>query len=168
MMYWRCLDSTPWAKYVPETYYKMADERLDRLLARGDIPPPWETPDEHIAYPAEDVNSTVDDTIAGPDFKPRKHAVSDGSASSSSGEESDEAEVDFADPASTKSTSKRGRSSSDDDSDAPLVAAVSATRQKSGSGSARPSSGRQEAFSDTCQVFRFTPSEVGARRCGLR
>jgi hypothetical protein len=141
MMYWWRLDSTPWSKYVPETFYEMADKRLDRLLTRGDVPPSWEAPDEHIAYPDEDVDSTVDDTNADPDFKPREHAVSDGSVSLSSEEESDEAE--FADPASTKSASKRGRSSSDDDSDAPLVATVNAKRQKSGSGSARPSSGRQ-------------------------
>jgi hypothetical protein len=83
--------------------YEMADERLDRLLARGDVPRPWEAPDEHIAYPDEDVASTVDATNADPGFNPREHAVSDGSASSSSGEESDEAEVDFADPAFTKS-----------------------------------------------------------------
>jgi len=139
MMYWRRLDSTPRSKYVPETFYEMADERLDRLLARGDVPPPWEAPDEHIDYPDEDVDSTVDDTNADPDFKPLEHAVSDGSASSSSGEDSDEAE--FADPASVKSTSKRGRSSSD--SDAPLVVAVNAKRQKSSSGSARQGSGRQ-------------------------
>jgi hypothetical protein len=139
MMYWRRLDSTPWSKYVPETFYEMADERLDRLLARGDVPPPWEAPDEHIAYPDEDVDSTVDDTNADPDFKPLEHAVSGGSASSSSGEDSEEAE--FADPASVKSTSKRGRSSSD--SDAPLVVAVNAKRQKSSSGSARQGSGRQ-------------------------
>jgi hypothetical protein len=139
MMYWRRLDSTPWSKYVPETFYEMADERLDGLLARGGVPPPWEAPDEHIAYPDEDVDSTVDDTNADPDFKPLEHAVSGGSASSSSGEDSEEAE--FADPASVKSTSKRGRSSSD--SDAPLVVAVNAKRQKSGSGSARQGSGRQ-------------------------
>ncbi|POM67532.1 Hypothetical protein PHPALM_16451 [Phytophthora palmivora] len=32
MMYWRRLDQTPWSKYVPEAYYEMADERLDRRL----------------------------------------------------------------------------------------------------------------------------------------
>jgi hypothetical protein len=139
----RCLGPDHLEEPFVRIIYEMADERLDQLLARGDVPPPWEAPDEHIAYPDEDVDSTVDDTNADPGFNPREHAVSDGSASSSSGEQSDEAEVDFADPASTKSVSKRGRSSSDDDSDASLVATVNTKRQKSSSGSARQSSGRQ-------------------------
>ncbi|EGZ27928.1 hypothetical protein PHYSODRAFT_258254 [Phytophthora sojae] len=54
MMYWRRLDKTPWSKYVPEAYYEMADERLDRCLRRGDVPPPWGNLDDHMVYPDED------------------------------------------------------------------------------------------------------------------
>ncbi|POM66895.1 Hypothetical protein PHPALM_17173 [Phytophthora palmivora] len=56
MMYWRRLDRTPWRKYVPEAYYEMADERLDRRLRRGDVPAPWGNLDDH--EPEESASSS--------------------------------------------------------------------------------------------------------------
>ncbi|POM75093.1 Hypothetical protein PHPALM_7849, partial [Phytophthora palmivora] len=64
MMYWRRLDRTPWSKYVPEAYYEMADERLDRRLRRGDVPAPWGNLDDHVVYPDEDADSTEDEEVA--------------------------------------------------------------------------------------------------------
>ncbi|POM75042.1 Hypothetical protein PHPALM_7903 [Phytophthora palmivora] len=89
MMYWRRLDKTPWSKYVPEAYYEMADERLDRRLRRGDIPAPWGNLDDHVVYPDEDADSTVDDIENDPEYQPPAQEPGE-SASSSSSEEEDE------------------------------------------------------------------------------
>ncbi|POM77271.1 Hypothetical protein PHPALM_5371 [Phytophthora palmivora] len=78
MMYWCRLDGTSWSKYVPEAYYEMADERLDRRLRRGDVPAPWGDLDDHVVYPDEDADSTA------PTQEPEE------SSSSSSSEEEDE------------------------------------------------------------------------------
>ncbi|GMF56086.1 unnamed protein product [Phytophthora fragariaefolia] len=67
----------------------MADERLNRLLSRGEVPPPWKTPDAHIEYSDEDADSTVDATNADPDFELVEEVASDGSGFSSSEDESD-------------------------------------------------------------------------------
>ncbi|POM61737.1 hypothetical protein PHPALM_29210 [Phytophthora palmivora] len=63
MMYWRCLDKTPWSKYVPEAYYEMADERLD---------------------------STVDDIENDPEYQPPAQEPGESASSSSSEEEEEE------------------------------------------------------------------------------
>ncbi|POM70129.1 Hypothetical protein PHPALM_13481 [Phytophthora palmivora] len=89
MMYWRCLDRIPWSKYVPEAYYEMADERLDRRLRRGDVPAPWGNLDDHVVYPDEDADSTVDDIENDPEYQPPAQEPGE-SASSSSSEEEDE------------------------------------------------------------------------------
>ncbi|POM63087.1 hypothetical protein PHPALM_27673, partial [Phytophthora palmivora] len=80
---------TPWSKYVPEAYYEMADERLDRRLRRGDIPAPWGNLDDHVVYPDEDADSTVDDIENDPEYQPPAQEPEE-SASSSSSEEEDE------------------------------------------------------------------------------
>ncbi|KAL3659289.1 hypothetical protein V7S43_015867 [Phytophthora oleae] len=85
MMYWQRLDVTPWSRFVPEIYYVMADERLDRLLKIGRAPPVWEPLDSHVPYPDEDAESTVDDPSKDPDFPVPS---SDGSLSES--EDSDD------------------------------------------------------------------------------
>ncbi|POM59372.1 hypothetical protein PHPALM_31908 [Phytophthora palmivora] len=89
MMYWRRLDTTPWSKYVPEAYYEMADERLDRRLRRGDVPAPWGNLEDHVVYPDEDADSTVDDIENDPEYQPPAQEPGE-SASSSSSEEEDE------------------------------------------------------------------------------
>ncbi|POM73308.1 Hypothetical protein PHPALM_9854 [Phytophthora palmivora] len=89
MMYWRRLDKTPCSKYVPEAYYEMADERLDRRLRRGDVPAPWENLDDHVVYPDEDADSTVDDVENDPEYQPPAQEPEE-SASSSGSEEEDE------------------------------------------------------------------------------
>ncbi|EGZ19818.1 hypothetical protein PHYSODRAFT_327999 [Phytophthora sojae] len=87
MMYWRRLDLTPWSKYVPEAYYEMADERLDRCLRRGDVPPPWGNLDDHMVYPDEDADSTVDDIENDPDYQPPAQELEESASSNSSEEE---------------------------------------------------------------------------------
>ncbi|EGZ25940.1 hypothetical protein PHYSODRAFT_326895 [Phytophthora sojae] len=90
MMYWCRLDLTPWSKYVPEAYYEMADERLDRCLRRGDVPPPWGNLDDHMVYPDEDADSTVDDIENDPDYQPPAQEPEESASSSSSEEEEEE------------------------------------------------------------------------------
>ncbi|POM65085.1 Hypothetical protein PHPALM_19268, partial [Phytophthora palmivora] len=58
----RHLDSTPWTKYVPEVYYQMADEVVDRHISAGDR-------DGHVNYPESDVESSVDSPKEDPDYK---------------------------------------------------------------------------------------------------
>ncbi|EGZ25712.1 hypothetical protein PHYSODRAFT_326700 [Phytophthora sojae] len=67
MMYWCRLDLTPWSKYVPEAYYEMADECLDR-----------------------DADSTVDDIENDPDYQPPAQELEESASSNSSEEEEEE------------------------------------------------------------------------------
>ncbi|POM76436.1 Hypothetical protein PHPALM_6321, partial [Phytophthora palmivora] len=90
MMYWCRLDKTPWSKYVPEAYYEMADERLDRRLRRGDVPAPWGILDDHVVYPDKDADSTVDDVENDPEYQPPTQEPEEGSSSSSSEDEDEE------------------------------------------------------------------------------
>ncbi|EGZ13456.1 hypothetical protein PHYSODRAFT_513453 [Phytophthora sojae] len=90
MMYWRRLVLTPWSKYVPEAYYEMADERLDRCLRRGDLPPPWRNLDDHMVYPDADADSTVDDIENDPDYQPPAQEPEENASSNSSEEEEEE------------------------------------------------------------------------------
>ncbi|POM81150.1 LOW QUALITY PROTEIN: Hypothetical protein PHPALM_919 [Phytophthora palmivora] len=79
----------PWSKYVPEAYYEMADESLDRRPRRGDVPAPWGNLDDHVVYPDEDADSTVDDIENDPEYQPPAQEPED-SASGSLSEEEDE------------------------------------------------------------------------------
>ncbi|POM71379.1 Hypothetical protein PHPALM_12065, partial [Phytophthora palmivora] len=90
MMYWRRLDKAPWSKYVPEAYYEMADERFDRRLRRGDVPAPCGNLDDHVVYPDEDADSTVDDVENDPEYQLPTQEPEESSSSSSSEEEDDE------------------------------------------------------------------------------
>ncbi|POM61705.1 hypothetical protein PHPALM_29244 [Phytophthora palmivora] len=65
----RHLDSTPWTKYVPEVYYQMADEVVDRHLLAGTKPAAWGDLDGHVNYPESDVESSVDNPKEDPDYK---------------------------------------------------------------------------------------------------
>ncbi|EGZ29490.1 hypothetical protein PHYSODRAFT_476185, partial [Phytophthora sojae] len=118
IMYWRHLDKTPWSKYVPDAYYKMADERLDRCLRRGDVPPPWGNLDDHMVYPDEDADSTVDDIENDPDYQPPtqepEESASSGSSEEEEEEDNDDAEDDneVEEPLEVKPPAKRPRSES--------------------------------------------------------
>ncbi|EGZ18862.1 hypothetical protein PHYSODRAFT_332589 [Phytophthora sojae] len=129
MMYWRRLDLTPWSKYVPEAYYETADERLDRCLRRSDVPPPWGNLDDHMVYPDEDADSTVDDIENDPDYQPPAQEPEESASSNSSEEEEvapetlediedaeddDDAEDDngVGEPLEVKPPAKRSRSES--------------------------------------------------------
>eukprot|EP00644_Phytophthora_capsici_P015491 jgi/Phyca11/20646/fgenesh1_pg.PHYCAscaffold_70_\ len=147
MMYWRRLDATPWSSYVPEVYYKMADERLDRLLNLDQLAPSWEPLDAHVPYPDEDVESTVDDTTADPDFKapPSEGSPSedeDDGNDSDSGSEPD---------GHTRKRPKRSRSQSSSDTDA------SAPPSKKSKAYKRASSGYQRQQTTRRQVTRNPP-----------
>ncbi|POM74898.1 Hypothetical protein PHPALM_8067, partial [Phytophthora palmivora] len=65
----RHLDSTPWTKYVPEVYYQMADEVVDRHLSAGTKPAAWGDLDGHVNYPESDVESSIDNPKEDPDYK---------------------------------------------------------------------------------------------------
>ncbi|KAG1699598.1 hypothetical protein DVH05_013007 [Phytophthora capsici] len=157
MMYWRRLDATPWSSYVPEVYYKMADERLDRLLNLDQLAPSWEPLDAHVPYPDEDVESMVDDTTADPDFKA---PPSDGSPSededdgndSDSGSESD---------GHTHKGSKRPRSQSSSDTDVPPPPSKKTKNYK------RASSGHRRQLTTRRQVTKNPPSGSTSRRRSL-
>ncbi|EGZ22998.1 hypothetical protein PHYSODRAFT_324264 [Phytophthora sojae] len=62
MMYTRRrLDLTPWSKFVPEAYYEMADERLDRRLRRGD--PPAQEPEESASSSSSEEEEVTLETL---------------------------------------------------------------------------------------------------------
>ncbi|POM72583.1 Hypothetical protein PHPALM_10674, partial [Phytophthora palmivora] len=65
----RHLDSTPWTKYVPEVYYQMADEVVDRHISAGTKPAAWGDLDGHVNYPESDVESSIDNPKEDPDYK---------------------------------------------------------------------------------------------------
>uniref|UniRef100_H3GWQ6 Uncharacterized protein n=1 Tax=Phytophthora ramorum TaxID=164328 RepID=H3GWQ6_PHYRM len=119
MMYWRRLDLTPWARYVPTTYYKMADERLDRKLRRGEVPPSWGNLDDHtIVYRDSETESVVDDKELDPDYAPPAQEVEDDDDSeSSSSEDEEDSEPKKSKTSGVESGSKRPHISSSDDSD---------------------------------------------------
>eukprot|EP00644_Phytophthora_capsici_P012832 jgi/Phyca11/13843/fgenesh1_pg.PHYCAscaffold_5_\ len=157
MMYWRRLDATPWSSYVPEVYYKMADERLDRLLNLDQLAPSWEPLDAHVPYPDEDVESTVDDTTADPDFKA---PPSDGSPSE------DEDDGNYSDSGCepdghTRRRPKRSRSQSSSDTDAPAPPPKKSKAYK------RASSGYQRQQTTRRQVTKNPSSGLSSRRRSL-
>ncbi|POM63537.1 Hypothetical protein PHPALM_21044 [Phytophthora palmivora] len=65
----RRLDSTPSTKYVPEVYYQMADEVVDRHILASTEPAVWGDLDGHVNYPESDVEATVDNPKEDPDYK---------------------------------------------------------------------------------------------------
>ncbi|POM66006.1 LOW QUALITY PROTEIN: Hypothetical protein PHPALM_18201 [Phytophthora palmivora] len=65
----RHLDSTPWTKYIPEVYYQMANEVVDRHILAGTRPAAWGDLDGHVNYPESDVESKFDNPKADPDYK---------------------------------------------------------------------------------------------------
>eukprot|EP00644_Phytophthora_capsici_P018301 jgi/Phyca11/21562/fgenesh1_pg.PHYCAscaffold_101_\ len=157
MMYWRRLDATPWSSYVSEVYYKMADERLDRLLNLDQPAPSWEPLDAHVPYPDEDVESTVDDTTADPDFQapPSERSPSedeDDGNDSDSGSESD---------GHTRRCSKRSRSQSSSATDA------SAPPSKKSKAYKRASSGYQRQQTTRRQVTKNPSSGSSSCRRSL-
>ncbi|POM66565.1 Hypothetical protein PHPALM_17554 [Phytophthora palmivora] len=97
MMYWRHLDKTPWSKYVPEVYYEMADERMDRRLRRSDVPAPWGNLDDHVVYPDEDADSTADDVENDPEYQPPVQEPEERTSSSGSEEEDEEVDPEILD-----------------------------------------------------------------------
>ncbi|KAK1941450.1 hypothetical protein P3T76_007316 [Phytophthora citrophthora] len=112
LIFWRHLDSTPWAKYVPEVYYKMTDEVVDRHITSGTEPAAWGDLNEHVNYLESDVESTVNNPKKDPDYKDS----GDGKAKSkkSGTKKSDD---------HPRSGSKRSRESDDDSDsdDGPIV-----------------------------------------------
>ncbi|POM57556.1 Hypothetical protein PHPALM_37912 [Phytophthora palmivora] len=54
-------------KYVPEAYYEMADERLDRRLRRGDVPAPWGNLEDHVVARRESSSSEEEDEEVAPE-----------------------------------------------------------------------------------------------------
>eukprot|EP00644_Phytophthora_capsici_P011488 jgi/Phyca11/18521/fgenesh1_pg.PHYCAscaffold_37_\ len=157
MMYWRRLDATPWSSYVPEVYYKMADERLDRLLNLDQLAPSWEPLDAHVPYPDEDVESTADDTTAGPDFKA---PPSDGSPSEGE-DDGDDSDSGSESDGHTHRRPKRSRSQSSSDTDAPAPPPKKSKAYK------RASSGYQRQQTTRRQVTKNPSSGSSSRRRSL-
>ncbi|EGZ29371.1 hypothetical protein PHYSODRAFT_322894 [Phytophthora sojae] len=72
MMYHRKLDETPWAQYVPVSYYRMAEVILDDWLDKEYVPPAW-PPLRNLAEDlVEDAeassSSSEDDKATDPDY----------------------------------------------------------------------------------------------------
>ncbi|KAE8907537.1 hypothetical protein PF005_g3007 [Phytophthora fragariae] len=71
MMYHRKLDDTPWAKYVPTSYYLMADVLPENWLEQGKEPAEW--PDlrnltEDLPDISDSRSSEEEDNLEDPDF----------------------------------------------------------------------------------------------------
>ncbi|KAG3160179.1 hypothetical protein PI124_g1940 [Phytophthora idaei] len=66
MMYWHRLDNTPWAAYVPEAYFHMAEVVLDSCVSRDIQPVEWPqlqfVQDAEIAEPLEDDSEESDNS----------------------------------------------------------------------------------------------------------
>ncbi|KAK1947616.1 hypothetical protein P3T76_001626 [Phytophthora citrophthora] len=112
----RHLDSTPWAKYVPEVYYQMADEVVDRHISSGTEPAAWGDLDGHVNYTESDVESTVDDPKVDPDYKDPGAVDSESEDDDEDeDEDSDDGKAGDSDSGSDKSKSKRSGSKKSDD-----------------------------------------------------
>ncbi|KAE8989206.1 hypothetical protein PR001_g21833 [Phytophthora rubi] len=71
MMYHRKLDDTPWARYVPTSYYLMADVLLENWLEQGKEPAEW--PDlrnltDDLPDISDSSSSEEEDNLEDPDF----------------------------------------------------------------------------------------------------
>ncbi|KAF1781613.1 hypothetical protein GQ600_14100 [Phytophthora cactorum] len=60
MVYWHRLDNTPWAAYVPEAYFHMAEVVLDSYVSRDIQPVEW--PQLQFVQDAEIVEALEDDS----------------------------------------------------------------------------------------------------------
>ncbi|POM57842.1 Hypothetical protein PHPALM_37595 [Phytophthora palmivora] len=145
MMYWRRLDKTPWSKYVPEAYYEMADERLDRRLRRGDVPAPWGNLDDHVVYPDEDADSTVDDVKNDPEYQPPTQEPEESSSGSSCEEEDEEVAPEVLDEADDAENDDGVEAKETLDSKPPAKRPRSVSSEKSQDPNLKPKKQRRKA-----------------------
>ncbi|POM75603.1 Hypothetical protein PHPALM_7275, partial [Phytophthora palmivora] len=59
MMYWKCLDDTPWTKFVPSWCYKNAESRLEADLETGNIPSRWPPLSKQVHMDDEEIHKAL-------------------------------------------------------------------------------------------------------------
>ncbi|OWY91828.1 hypothetical protein PHMEG_00039429, partial [Phytophthora megakarya] len=70
IIYWKSLDRTPWAKYVPSWCYKEAKSKLTKTLASGEIPTRWPNLRKDIQDDAVEIMAALYDSVTERDLLP--------------------------------------------------------------------------------------------------
>ncbi|OWY99047.1 hypothetical protein PHMEG_00030024 [Phytophthora megakarya] len=63
IIYWKSLDRTPWAKYVPSRCYKEAESKLAKTLTSGEIPIRWPNLRKDIQDDAVEIMAALYDSV---------------------------------------------------------------------------------------------------------
>ncbi|OWY94399.1 hypothetical protein PHMEG_00035890 [Phytophthora megakarya] len=63
IIYWKSLDRTPWAKYVPSWFYNEAESKLTKALTSGEIPTRWPNLRKDIQYDAVEIMAAFYDSV---------------------------------------------------------------------------------------------------------
>ncbi|POM57601.1 Hypothetical protein PHPALM_37863 [Phytophthora palmivora] len=139
MMYWRRLDKTPWSKYVPEAYYEMADERLDRRLR----------------------HSTVDDIENDPEYQPPTQEPEESSSSSSSEEEDEEVAPEILDEDDDAENDDGVKSKETPESKPPAKRPRSVSSEKSQGSNPKPKKQRRKATKKNTSAPQSSSGSLG-------
>ncbi|POM61173.1 LOW QUALITY PROTEIN: hypothetical protein PHPALM_29851 [Phytophthora palmivora] len=123
----------------------MADERLDRRLRRGDVPAPWGNLDDHVVYPDEDADSTVDDIENDPEYQPPTQEPEESSSSSSSEEEDEEVAPEILDEDDDAENDDGVKSKETPESKPPSKRPRSVSSEKSQGSNPKPKKQRRKA-----------------------
>ncbi|OWZ01348.1 hypothetical protein PHMEG_00027285 [Phytophthora megakarya] len=63
IIYWKSLDRTPWAKYVPSWCYKEAESKLTKALTSGEVPIRWPSLRKDIQDDAVEIMAALYDSV---------------------------------------------------------------------------------------------------------
>ncbi|OWZ04732.1 hypothetical protein PHMEG_00023319 [Phytophthora megakarya] len=63
IIYWKSLDRTPWAKYVPSWCYKEAESKLAKALTSGEVPTRWPNLRKDIQDDAVEIMAALYDSV---------------------------------------------------------------------------------------------------------
>ncbi|OWZ00279.1 hypothetical protein PHMEG_00028568, partial [Phytophthora megakarya] len=63
IIYWKSLDRTPWAKYVPSWCYKEAESKLTKAITSGEVPIRWSNLRKDIQDDAVEIMAALYDSV---------------------------------------------------------------------------------------------------------
>ncbi|OWY95233.1 hypothetical protein PHMEG_00034814, partial [Phytophthora megakarya] len=89
IIYWKSLDRTPWAKYVPSWCYKEAESKLTKTLTSGEVPIRWPNLRKNVQDDAVEIMAALYDSVTEEeDDEGRDATFSPGDDSQSNGKKS--------------------------------------------------------------------------------
>jgi hypothetical protein len=154
MMYWHMLDDTPWAKFVPDSYFLEAEVLLDTMAKQDRIPAKWPVlQDVGILIPSPSSEEHDDPTDQDYDDKVEQEALKAGHGQVINLDQDSDDEDEVVKPVH-QSKAKRVFSSSDSSSDDDAQTAAQASSNLSSV--KRP---RRDSWSSTGSSSRVLPAK---------